>query len=569
MISITNFEEYIESKIVDRGREYYGDGYVENIEEIKENYFTAVVSGSEDYKVHIVLDGNLIEEHFCDCPYDYGEFCKHEVAVLFSILDYYETTVEVEPLDSKPQKKKSKKKVKSSKDSVLNILDVISHQELKEFIHDYTATDKNFKNTLIRNFAVVSGTDSFQLYQNQIKDIYKSGKDRYGFIDWNQMRRVGNQLLAFLSEIGQYIDQGNLVTAFNRSSALLEESVAATQFCDDSNGYLSELINGSFNVLNTIALSELPEDFRKKIMSYCLDVFDKQKFEGWEWHEGMLVLAGKFIKNKKEAEDILIRIPKKSSDKDDYGFETLQILKYDILLKWMTKFEAEEFLNENLQNSELRAKAISNAVNSFEYEKAKKIAREGIHFDIKERPGLVRKWYNHLLVIAELENDKENIILYARYLLKDNFYPKRDYYKILKEHVAEQDWNKFVDEMISDILKQDKYHGKYELTASLYIREKRWTNLFELIRQSRSIHFLEAYEEHVKTLFPKEIINLYVEYVNAVIEEASSRSNYKSACSYLKKIKKMGAEERVKEMVDHFKAKFPKKRALIDELDQV
>lgn len=561
MISITNFEELIDLKIVKRGREYYEANCVEDLEQIKENNYTATVIGSEYYEVQIVLENDYIQKHFCDCPYDYGEFCKHEVAVLFSIVEQYET-IKMEVVENTLQK------TKPTKDNILNILDAISHQELKEFIHTYTATNKNFKDTFIRNFAVVSGSDSFQLYQKQIKDIYKSGKDRYGFIEWNQMKKVGNRLLAFLSEIDKYIDQGNLVSAFNRSSALLEESVDAVQFCDDSDGYLSELISGCFSILDTIALAELQENFRKNIMAYCLDVFDKQRFKGWDWHEKILVVAGKFIKNKKEAEQILTRILE-NSDEDRYGFETLQNLKYDILLKWSAKSEAEKFLNENLQNAELRAKAISIAVNNFDYEKAKEIARKGISCDKKQKPGLVSKWYNHLLKIAELEDDKFSIILYAQYLFKDNFYPERDYYEILKKHVAEQDWEKFVDEMISDILKQDKYYGKYELVASVYIREKRWMNLFELIKQSQSIHFLEVYEEYVKTLFPTEVINLYIEYINIVIDEASSRNNYKSICQYLKKIKKMGAEERVKEMVLYFKAKYPKKRALIDELDKV
>ncbi|NML70264.1 hypothetical protein HHL23_10690 [Chryseobacterium sp. RP-3-3] len=566
MISITNFENMIDSKIVDRAREYYKNGFVEYITELEEDHFTAIVSGTENYEVEIRLHDGEIQEHFCDCPYDHGEFCKHEVAVLFSILQQYKTIDIVE--ESQKTKSKAKAKPKQKVD-FSKILDTISHEELKKFVLDYTSTDRNFNNAFISNFAVISGNDSFELYQGQIKDIYRSGKDRYGFIERYQMKKVGNQLLAFLSDIEKYIDQGNLITVFYRSSALLEESIAATQFCDDSDGYLSSLIDGSFSALETIALSELPEDLRKEIMSYCFEVFDKNKFKGWGWHEAMLVLSGKFVKNKKEAEQILIRISGNSEKDNDYGVEKLENLKYDTLLKWKGIDEAEKFLNGNLHNTELRSKAISIAIHNFEYGKAKEIAKEGVVLDRKERPGLVKKWYNHLLKIAELENDQEYIVLYARYLLKDNFYPERDYYEILKKHVAEENWQEFVDEMISDILKQERYRGKYELAASLYIREKRWTNLFELVKKSQSIHFLEMYEEYIKHLFLPEIINLYIQYINSVIDEASSRSNYKSICIYLKKIKKMGAEDKVKEMVQRFKVTFPKKKALIDELDKV
>lgn len=83
---ITDFELEIDEKILLRGEKYFADGLVADMwSEIPNNYH-AVVEGSIHYDVEIRLgqDGEILR-HSCDCPYDWGEYCKHETAVLFAI----------------------------------------------------------------------------------------------------------------------------------------------------------------------------------------------------------------------------------------------------------------------------------------------------------------------------------------------------------------------------------------------------------------------------------------------------------------------------------------------------
>ena len=83
---IADFEPDIEEKILARGKKYFADGLVTDIWSESKNCYQAVVDGSITYDVEIHLDTNgTILRHHCDCPYDWGEYCKHEVAVLFTI----------------------------------------------------------------------------------------------------------------------------------------------------------------------------------------------------------------------------------------------------------------------------------------------------------------------------------------------------------------------------------------------------------------------------------------------------------------------------------------------------
>ena len=84
-MNLKSFETDIERKIVERGLDYYRSGDVKKLEKVGADEFSAVVFGSEKYSVYVKLKDKTIVEHECDCPYDWGNVCKHKVAVFYAI----------------------------------------------------------------------------------------------------------------------------------------------------------------------------------------------------------------------------------------------------------------------------------------------------------------------------------------------------------------------------------------------------------------------------------------------------------------------------------------------------
>jgi len=66
----------------ERGVGYFEDGRVE-IREANPSRVIATVIGTDDYTVEVDLGDELSAT--CDCPYDYGGYCKHIVATLLEI----------------------------------------------------------------------------------------------------------------------------------------------------------------------------------------------------------------------------------------------------------------------------------------------------------------------------------------------------------------------------------------------------------------------------------------------------------------------------------------------------
>lgn len=86
-ISLQNFEQRIQDKILERGRQIWKKGRIRNLTEATPGEWTASVEGSagDDYEVNIGMEGDALYHWECSCPYDWGDFCKHQTAVLFKI----------------------------------------------------------------------------------------------------------------------------------------------------------------------------------------------------------------------------------------------------------------------------------------------------------------------------------------------------------------------------------------------------------------------------------------------------------------------------------------------------
>ena len=134
-VRIDNFEHEVEAIIVQRGRRYYRSGAVTKCTE-EDGEIRAEVQGSENYRVRMEIDDDgTIGSHRCSCPYDYGEFCKHEVAVLYYLRDArkkaaHKAEVEeiVADLKQKAENIKLRDKSEERKDKSLELREVKSEE---------------------------------------------------------------------------------------------------------------------------------------------------------------------------------------------------------------------------------------------------------------------------------------------------------------------------------------------------------------------------------------------------------------------------------------------------------
>lgn len=568
-IPLRHFEEYIDEPILKRGLSYFKKGFVHEPAEIRPGDYEAVVEGSEEYTVKLSIRNGVITEHSCDCPYDMGAVCKHVAAVIF-----YLEQEELGLTQSKKKGSSKKAKPSSSKPSkrktiaqqVDNLLDKVTPDELTLFVREHAAKNAQFRDLLLASFAQYNPNESKALYAKQVKALIKVARGKYGLIDSSGAKYISKEISPLLSLAEHYLSQGNHKSAFFICTAIMDELISALLCADDREGVLGNAIYAAYDTLSAIASEEPSEDIRKLILKYCFTSFDKRTFAGWDWHIGLLQLAACILDTEGEVEEIFKRI-NSIPESDEYEIKEVQKIKYCILLEKKGTEVAQKYLEQNLDNPSFRAQAIQDALDQKDYEKATALANEGID-QSSGYPGLIIDWYDWLLKIAESQNDTERIILYARDLLLESLNPKRDYYQILKEIVPPEEWTGFVETIVQEAMERKPYYG-VNFVAAIFVREEWWSRLFELVKTECSLDQLAKYEKLLAQHFPSELADLYAERIIEYVEDRVGRDYYRTACRYIRRMIKLGARDKADEVISQLRQTHYRKKALMEELDNV
>ncbi len=453
-IPLRHFDDYIDEAILRRGLSYFKKGQVHEPEEIFTGEYEAIVEGTEDYTVRMTIKNGAITEHVCSCPFDSGPVCKHVVAVIF-YLQQDELELTQKKVKAKPVAPKKTKKRKTIAEQVDELLEKTAHDELKKFVREQATLNVAFRNLFLSSFVPHNSDESKGFYEKQLKSILRSVKDRDGFIDRSDAMHVDNAVTNLLESAKKQIDNRNFKSAVFICTAIMEQMVGALQYADDSNGDISGAIYAACEMIHSIAVTQPSEDIRKLIFDYALSAVDKKKYSGWDWHVDMLRIAAIVLKTEEEIERLYKELDKELSS--GYVRDEAQSIKYEVIVKTKGEKEAGDFLESNISNPKLRRKAIQLALAHGNYSKAVSIvAKEGVEYDKKDKPGLVIEWYDWLLKIAQAEGETEKIIKYARRLFIANFMPEQDYYAILKQHVVPDTWVAFVEEVITDIALKER-----------------------------------------------------------------------------------------------------------------
>jgi len=564
-IPLDQFEQYIDETILKRGLQYFKNGHVHEPEEIRPGEYEAIVEGTEDYTVQLTLKNGIITEHVCDCPYDMGTVCKHVAAVIFYLhqdeLELNKTTKRAKTdQTAKPPKRKT------DAQQVDELLEKASHDELKQFMRETASQNAPFRNLFLSSFTQHNSDESKELYVKQVESILKTASNRYGFIDWSASQLVGNAIDNLLESAQKQINKRNYKSAVFICTAVMEQMTGVMEYSDDSNGDIGGCIDAAYDMLYTIAHEQSSEEIRKLIIEYCFTSFDKQIFSGWDWHLGVLRLAAFLLKTEEESKRIFKQI--EMAQRSDYEREEAQRIKYNILLKTKGETAAETYLEQNITNSHLRREAIQNALIKKNFEKAVSLAKDGVNYDLKDKPGLAKEWYDWLLKIAQAQNDSERIIEYARLLFIDNFRKEQDYYQILKQHVKPEIWNAFVESVIQDITTKKRWLDT-GLIASIFIKEEWWDRLLELVKKSPDLNTIDHYETYLSKHYPNEIVELYASGILKYMKNSMGRDHYQNACRYIRKIIKLGARDKANEIISFLRTEYPKRKALMEELYKV
>ena len=211
-------------KSYERGVAYYDDGAVLSLERRGDD-LVGQVEGSEyePYQVRITFEAKTVESAYCDCPYDWGGWCKHIVAVLVAALHEPDTV-----------------KKRPTLGTLLDDLDREQLQALMRYLAgrrpDLTADVESW--LALTRTGEDAGASSVSVNPDPIRRrvhaaLHSLDQMRSSEAYW-QVGRVVDEVRRVLDEVKTFIGQGK--NALVLLDALTGEYVKEWTWLDDSDG---------------------------------------------------------------------------------------------------------------------------------------------------------------------------------------------------------------------------------------------------------------------------------------------------------------------------------------------
>ena len=142
-----------------------------------------------------------------------------------------------------------------------------------------------------------------------------------------------------------------------------------------------------------------------------------------------------------------------------------------------------------------------------------------------------------------------------------------DCYRIYKKYFSQVEWKQEQESLIETIKKFDKNHN--DLLTQFFIQEERWNDLLFFVQQKASAHKLEIYQKHLAPRFPKELADIYEQVIVKELAPLVGRKHYRRVAQFLRQMKRLDAQDRVKKLIEDLAAKYKNRPALLEEMLQV
>jgi hypothetical protein len=565
---LKTFEKEISKVILQRGKDYFSNGAVIDLQIMDNGQCFAIVEGNDDYEVDIRLGSDdEIPEYSCNCPYD-GGICKHIVAVLYSIRDE-------NPADSVNKKA-------SKKESWKNILDNLPEDELKSFVTHYAARNIDFRNRLTLEYPLYDNNGDRDKYKKIVKNIFKLASGKHGFIDYHSTGHVMQQIFELLSKAESLLNNGNYSEAFLIITAVAPECIKAIQAMDDSDGECGDAITNAFELTGIILNTVRDASFKDEIFDWLFEQAKNDDYDDYGCADELYPLLIDAVDSDKKAalveaflDDRLKYADKKAGWSREYQTKTFLSLKTDLYSKTNQSGKAEMIIQKNLHIPDFRKSVVKKELDEKKYERAIELIHEGIIIAQKEGyPGTVNDWKEMLLeVYREMGNTKE-----LRNTAFDLYFCAHDsmkFYRIYKNTFTPEEWPAVLQGIIDrHIREQDKtrqlYPVVHESLANVYIEEKMWQPLLTLLQKSPGINSLLRYGDYLVNDYAPDMITLYYKAIEEVAKRSSNRNDYKTIVSYISKMAKITkGKEPARLLKESLINTYPKRPAMVDELGKI
>lgn len=558
-MNLNNFESSIDKKILARGLDYYENDYVSSVEEVEDNVYEAEVEGTDLYIVEVELDdqANIINTQ-CDCPYDMGEYCKHQVAVFLALRDIKNKTSHKSPVVKK-RKTIDIKKILSNR----------TKDELVEFLFNIATEYEEIKRRIELNFDIGNDEDEINKSIALIRTYIEKNSDKWGFVSYGDADEAVKGAEMVLEKARYAFVENKTLHAVELALCVTHEMIDLLQGADDSDGVIGSMVAESFSLIDEIIDDEeLSPGYKESIFGKLIEEAANKRYDGWtDWRLDILEKCAKLADNRHLRNEMekhlvsMVRSEKGDSWSVSYFAERVNLIRYHKVKKHDGNKKALEFIEQNLQYSDFRRMAIANAIKKKDYDYVIKLTVDGEELD-KNWPGLVNEWkkyrYNAFQLSGKLDEQRG---MAMDFILDGSF----AYYKDMKNTYDINEWSSVYPKIIFLLENQKKTYQ--DVYTCILTEEGEKQKLLEFVKARPST--VERFYKYLIPEFKEEVYALFLHYIVRAAAMAGSRKDYQGVCAIVRNLKKAGGKEQALEIKQTLYKKYANRPAFRDELSRV
>src|SRR5947209_10594158 len=263
-------------KSFQRGRELFRGGAISNTA-IQGHTLSGECEGNESpfYKVRVELDSGGIRSAACTCPYDFGGYCKHIVALLLAYAQ--------KPKQFAVRREPTELLSDLTREQLLALVTKLLREQpdLYEWV-EVTLTLPTASGKAKSKTAKRKQVDT-AVYQRRVRGIMHSLDNmRMSEAYWHVGGLVGELNNVRQSAI-EFLNAGDAESALQILLTLVKESHDGFDYLDDSNGELGDFFSGVGETLAEVILSlDLNEEEREDLASDLDELHDQLSDYGVE-----------------------------------------------------------------------------------------------------------------------------------------------------------------------------------------------------------------------------------------------------------------------------------------------
>lgn len=602
-ITLSMIHAGAEPQSFQRGEAYYEDGAISNTS-IQGNVLMGDCAGTSApyYRVRVVLDKAGIAEAICTCPYEFGGYCKHIVALLLTYVHH--------PKRFAIRQAPDELLADLSRDDLAALLTNLLRErpELYDWVEAALAVPAPKGKAAKTKRKKVDA----EIYRRQIVGIMHSLEGmRMSEAYWH-VGSLADELRQVQDSAMKFLDAGDAEAALTILLTLLEESSRGIEYLDDSNGELGGFVSDMGQALAEAILSldlsavertkladkltklidyaagygmddnlhiaiqavkhgwdDLPSGATPKRQATYEDEYEDE-WEDDEWDDeedehdagergwpgspplGDLTEAKLNVLNRQGRTDEYLALCQKANRHLRYALKLCELKRVP---------EAMKYAKKHLESAD-EAKQMAEQLRASKHiDEALEIGERGLK--LKGSKVILGEW---LGPVEEAQGRNKQALEAWLAAFPEN--PSLEKYKTIKQ-LAESKWAKLRDEVIQQLRKG---YNK-QVLAEVFLFEEDWDEAIK-VAEGREVWYpvVEAVADGVMEHRPEWVARASVKHAERLMVEPKSK-NYPFAAGWLKRAKKayqhLGQTPEWKSYLQKLKEKYSRRPALMSQLERL